>query len=814
MKLEPGELYDVRKTDPKKKGYIGDCISIYSFENGYILNKDNSIAVGFEVTLFEEETKDGDGFTSILNEFSAACKRLPTGTVIQKLDIYYEEEFNIPVAHELPFFHRKTLEHFNHKNVLKHRTFIFLRFFSKDATPLNTFLTLGNLFFKPSLDKLPHRFETVKSSSQEFINAMPAGLTLKRLTDEENKTILYQYGNLNFNREPLGFETGITALDDSIFTNAYVKSVRMERQANDVFDWSKNNFGTQGVTSPFMWPLTHFAPFPHIICQQIEIIDDQKFRKDKSEELSWVAQFGLSARSIELAEYIQDSFMELEKELQETDTKIVKFNYNILVWDTDKETLQLHVDHIKSAFGKIGIESEEEKEDTLATFFANMPGCTGFMEGCYMPLDTAVAHLNFITPKKGDEKGILLANRHGEPIYYDTFKYSLDNQHAFIFGPTGSGKSFFNGKMIKDRYYAGQHLMVIDSGGTYRLLFEALGGTYIEYLPDKPLKFNPFLVQKQKGKYAPSSLKISFLIYFLGNIWKENLKVHPITAAEYSLLSEFLTVYYESLAVETVPSLTDFAEWLPSYVEKIAIETRLFDLKNFLISIKPFTHGMYKEHFNAVDAFHIEDTRLICFELQAVRSDPKLYPIVMKVLFEYLTEIIDKNPEPIKSIEIEEGWEMLNDFSKDYVEALLRKVRKANTAVRPITQSTGELKKLDIAEGIQTNFSTYILLYNDKESVRKEIADFLGMDAFDMEKYASLQRRDSYIDGYREVFIKEMDKSYVLRVGLSIYEHAVLTSQPQERNAILKLKREKNSLEEAVIEWTEATLKKYKKDAN
>ena len=47
---------------------------------------------------------------------------------------------------------------------------------------------------------------------------------------------------------------------------------------------------------------------------------------------------------------------------------------------------------------------------------------------------------------------------------------------------------------------------------------------------------------------------------------------------------------------------------------------------------------------------------------------------------------------------------------------------------------------------MKNNAATFILLYNDKASVREDIAEFLGMDAFDMEKYASLRRRDSYLE--------------------------------------------------------------------
>jgi hypothetical protein len=38
--------------------------SIASFEEGFVVNKDGSLAVGFEVTLFEEEELSPDRFMS------------------------------------------------------------------------------------------------------------------------------------------------------------------------------------------------------------------------------------------------------------------------------------------------------------------------------------------------------------------------------------------------------------------------------------------------------------------------------------------------------------------------------------------------------------------------------------------------------------------------------------------------------------------------------------------------------------------------------------------------------------------------------
>jgi hypothetical protein len=46
-----------------------------------------------------------------------------------------------------------------------------------------------------------------------------------------------------------------------------------------------------------------------------------------------------------------------------------------------------------------------------------------------------------------------------------------------------------------------------------------------------------------------------------------------------------------------------------------------------------------------------------------------------------------------------------------------------------------------------------------------------------------------------------MNQSSVWRVGLSLYEHALLTSRPDERNAISSLMDKGYEIKEAVITW-------------
>ena len=66
----------------------------------------------------------------------------------------------------------------------------------------------------------------------------------------------------------------------------------------------------------------------------------------------------------------------------------------------------------------------------------------------------------------------------------------------------------------------------------------------------------------------------------------------------------------------------------------------------------------------------------------------------------------------------------------------------------------------------------------------------------------------NYIDGFREVLIKEADQSNIWRVQLSLYEHAILTSRNAERNYLNKLIEKRGSVELGISQWVREILEK------
>ncbi|UWW97500.1 MAG: hypothetical protein NMK33_01400 [Candidatus Cardinium sp.] len=85
---------------------------------------------------------------------------------------------------------------------------------------------------------------------------------------------------------------------------------------------------------------------------------------------------------------------------------------------------------------------------------------------------------------------------------------------------------------------------------------------------------------------------------------------------------------------------------------------------------------------------------------------------------------------------------------------------------------------------------------------------FLGMNELDMQKYASLRRHNGP-GGFREIFIKEMGKSHVWLLEPSLWEHAIFTSHPSERNQIAALTKKHGNIEDDIAEWVYHTKQKY-----
>ena len=769
-----------------------------------IVFEDGSVGVGYCVQGFEEESQPGATYEAFTQRLAHTLRQFPVGTVLQKVDSYYWDPQASPDAQ---CYHDTYAQRYHDtyaqpseraplRRPLQHQSHLYLIVGAPVyAGPHATFFVQGKALLSPPLQDLAARLAAVEQHAQELEATLGSYWQVERLSAAAYLAEVYAYFNLDFSGDAKSFEhTMHHDGADLRVGHKHVQVVSMRSQSSTPHYWGHNQLGHgDGVTLPFAWPLTHYLPFPHITVQTIRLLDTSSLMGRWSEELAWSESAARQERAQRQATSTHATVAAFDEALSAQGEVLVDMGLMVMVYDVSLLRLSEGVERTKAGMKYLGMQPMVETYDTANLFFAGQPGLGAqCYRGLPMALETALAQMNTMRPRQGAAQGILLADRHGTPLYYDPFNTALDNQHAFVFGPSGSGKSFFNGKMIQERYAAGHVVLVIDSGGTYRRLFEVLGGRYIEYSGEKPLGLNPFLIKKERGKYVPSVSKVNVLTQLLAKMWKGNLRAHPLAEAEKALLAKWIPEYYAQ--EQGIPTLRRFYDWLQGHPQEHA---ELFPFEDFFVVVAPFAHGVYAAHFNAPAVSHLADERLVCFELEALKRHPQLYPLVVQVLFDWAFDLVGAYPGKQKFIDIEEGWTMLDDYSEEHIEAFFRQGRKTQTAVRLITQDIAEVQGSRIAGAMLNNAATCILLYNDKASSRKAMGKFWGLSALEMEKYGSLRRGQDY----REVLIKEMDSAHVWRVEASLYEHALLTSKPEERDRITALIEEHGDIQRGIAAW-------------
>lgn len=785
------------------------------FDDDMAIAADGTISVPFKASLAFQEQYTEQHYIDWTNTLSNSMKELRRNSLVQQVDIYWPDSWHNPSIgkDELDFFSEKQFEHTEGRSILRHESYIILSFpgLYKDYTPLSTFYSRDETksFSKNPFNDLEKRLIIAKKDAEQFRQSISTHLPLTLLTSSEFSSLVHRCLSLNF-EDPEGNLYGGLVKDKEYvqLANRKAQVISLMESASEPSYTVLDKFGHDGgVCAPLTEGLGRSLNFPHIISRVIRMIDSESFLKQHFNAFAWSEATKIDERKLQNIRHIRSEMAVFEQNLRQRDEPIVYLSFLVIPFGmTDLATLNEYSSQVLAAFSGIGMRGYLETIDTANLFCAALPGNSNQVyRRIPIPLLTAVAHMNSTTHFRGYQAGVLLANRYREPIYFNPFNSDLDNQNAFIFGPSGSGKSFFNGKMIKDRFQAGHIVIVIDSGGTYRHLFEALGGKYIELSAEKSLGLNPFLVPADpSGRYLPDSSKIIFLVQLIGKMWKGDLNENPMSEVEKSLLSQWISDYYRDLPEDIIPTLRGFYNYLQELVQANGQsildlkKEKLFSFQEFFIVLHAFAHGIYQDHFNALEQDYLVDHKLVCFELEAIKSNSKLYPLVVQILFDFAFEMVAKHPDSTKFIDIEEGWTNLDDASREHIEAFYRKGRKTKTSIRIITQDIQEIKSSKIASAIKNNAATFILLYNEKASSREEIGEFLGMNDLDMAKYASLRRQNG---GFREIFIKEMGKSHVWLLESSLWEHAMFTSDPSERNKIAELTKKHGNIKDGIAQW-------------
>ena len=398
--------------------------------------------------------------------------------------------------------------------------------------------------------------------------------------------------------------------------------------------------------------------------------------------------------------------------------------------------------------------------------------------------------------------------------------------------------------VVRQLHEQNTDVVMVDTGNSYEGLCEYLSGKYISYTEEKPITMNPFRINRQELNVE----KTGFLKNLVLLIWKGSQGT--VSKTEDRLIDQVITEYYDvyfngfdsftppqredlrksllvddrnnsrdgreteeerlariereideierrrkELKVEGL-SFNTFYEYSVQRIPDICHENNLagIDLSTYRYMMKDFYRGgNHEKTLNEEMDGTLFDETFIVFEIDAIKDDPLLFPIVTLIIMDvFLQKMrLKKNR---KVLVIEEAWKAIaSPLMAEYIKFMYKTARKFWASVGVVTQEIQDIIGSEIVkEAIINNSDVVMLLDQSKFKERFDtIKAILGLTDVDCKKIFTINRLENK-EGrsfFREVFIRRGQTSNVYGVEEPHECYMTYTTERAEKEALKLYKR-------------------------
>jgi conjugation system TraG family ATPase len=792
---------------------LSDFTPIIDIQDNIIFTNNGNVVLCYEGILPEIYSLSEKDFEDIHGVWFQALKSLPTGSVVHKQDIYLKKSYAADLLPNTTFLEKATHDHFKGREFMEHRCYLFFTL-TKNKTLnnpkyVNPFRKVSKGIYQELDDNLKSFFSSV-SDSVSFINNSRK-MSLLPLGAVEIQALTNSF----FNGFHEGFDTDILlnksnvqvgdnyfdalAINSELCFGDTVQSSKInERFTSDDFTFHQGFIDGLGLT----------LNENHMVNQIVYLDDRQKWRKlldNKIEELQKSSNFGSQNK------VVLGKIQHILDQINADDTsRIIRGHLNVIYWAKEAGELAQIASKVKTEFKELDItpyypRGEERKNYVLNSyccFSSNFSNSDVYVTDLKHALCLLINNTNY----KSDPTGIIFNDReHNIPVLKDVWdegKKRIKARNFAIFAPTGEGKSFLANNILRQYFESGVRLVIIDLGGSYTKFAKLYPEKYIvlRYESGKNLGINPFYISNPKD-ITPERLED--LSMFLFELFGSDLKV---TKAQSVSIKKILLHYYSN--VPEKHSLDSFYRFIETnqkdLLPKLKIHPDYFNIVNFLHVMSEYVgDGLYSFLFEISEdqTYKIEDKRLIVFELDEVKDNKEVLSVMLKLIKSAIQRTIWKNRS-------EKGIILFDEFAKqlkfenvlESVEFYYQAIRKQNGAIGIILQSINQLPNNSTSASILENTQVIYSLHNEKGY--NELAKRLNLSSHDLNQLKSIRNNLSGARKYTEMFIKIGKESNVFRLEVPREVYAAYLTDGFENEEIMRLYREHQDMEKAIMLYT------------
>ncbi|MDO6431563.1 TraG family conjugative transposon ATPase [Flavitalea sp. BT771] len=802
-------------------GQLDERLPIFEVADDWLVNKMGDVGIGLEVEKPELYTLGENDYETLHQSFVKGLKALPDGTVLHVQDIYRRERYR---AEHSPggasFLGRASERFFEGRPFLRHQCHMYLirrPAGRKAVTSASSGLLRKVLVPADTIDMQAAR--AFEDAVMQFVRILEdSGLmkvrrlrTMELVSTEKKAGKIEQYCYLLDDQERpvirdigLGDHVRVGDQEAVMFTLADAEGLPGKCSPSVGYE----RFSTEKTRFPvgFAAGLGLLLPFDHIYNQYIVL------------ENAGAAMRRLERKRLRLqslAKYSRENALALEavnaflNEAISQQRRPVRFHANVLAWTDQPEELKEIRKRIGSAMAAMDAVAHQETVGLRQLWWAGIPGNGGDLpenECVDTFLEQACCFLGMESNVRSADRGIRFGDRiTGKPVNLDLFNHrALTNRGAFVCGSSGGGKSMLCAHIFRSLYDAGGHIVVVDIGGSYKGLCELVGGYYLTYREEDPIRFNPFYLAP--GISLDTEKKES-LKALLATLWKQEHET--FNRSEYVALSNALQGYYARLEGDSsiFPCFNSFYEFLQSdYVLSLkeqGVKDRDFDIENFLYVLRPyFRGGEFDYLLNATENLQLLTERFIVIELDAIKDHPILLPVVSLITMELTMTKMRRIPSVLKAFAIEEAWKpMMQAGMSQFMKYAWKTFRKLYGIPMVVTQEIDDLLSSPIIKEAIIGNSDIKILMDMRKFVNKfdALQSTLGMSEKGKTMLFSVNRANEPGRRYREFYVElGGEVMMVLRYEPSPEEYYTYTTEASEKVKVMEYARRHGSMERGI----------------
>ncbi|WP_455151696.1 TraG family conjugative transposon ATPase [Capnocytophaga sp.] len=809
---------------------------ILAIEQDCLLTKEADISVGFEVQLPELFTISGEDYEILHSLWHKAIKVLPQYTVIHKQDWFIKEQYEPELQGEnLSFLSHSYEKHFNERPFLNHRCYLFITQTTKNrmrAQSNFSSLCKGN-FLPKELTNREHTTQFLEAVAQlERILNDSNLIKLRQLKTEDyigtphKKGLFEQYLSLSTNEKESLQDICLSAEQMRIgnqrlcvHTLSDTEDLPSKVQADSRYE--RLSTDKSDCRLSFAAPVGLLLSCNHIYNQYLFL--------DNSDEN--LRQFEKSARNMHsLSRYSRSNQINkewIEQYLNEAHSyglSSIRAHFNVMAWSDTPQELRSIKNDVGSALASMECKPRHNTIDTATLYWAGIAGNAADFpseETFYTFIEPALCFFTQETNYQSSSSpfGIKMADRlTGKPIHLDISdepmkKGIITNRNKFVLGPSGSGKSFFTNHLVRQYYEQGTHIVLVDTGNSYRGVCELIhhktkgkDGIYFTYTEDNPIAFNPFYTDDGVFDIEKrESIKTLIL-----TLWKRDNE--PPTRAEEVALSNAVNLYLQLVKDNSshTPSFNGFYEYIKNDYRAILQEKQVrekdFDLANFLNVLEPYYKGgEYDYLLNSDKELDLLSKRFIVFEIDAIKDHPILFPVVTIIIMEVFINKMRRLKVIRKMILIEEAWKAIaKEGMAEYIKYLFKTVRKFFGEAVIVTQEVDDIIHSPIVKESIINNSDCKILLDQRKYMNKfdAIQAMLGLTEKEKSQILSINLSNDSRRKYKEVWIGlGGTHSAVYATEVSREEYFAYTTEESEKHQVMELSEKLDgNLEKAIVQ--------------